>query len=129
MTEYCPFFVFLMFLILKKIIILVPVPLWRISLHSSDPVLLHLELERTVVAKRAESDLRTSEEKHRRGRRRRDLLPGTGHVLRLQVLVELSSKDGITDLSLAGWQAERKGGKNGGERTAVFVKQNLKLSG
>jgi hypothetical protein len=47
----------------------------------------------------------------------------------LQVFVELSSKDGITDLSLAGWQAERKGGKNGGERTAGFVKQNLKLFG
>ncbi len=32
-------------------------------------------------------------------------------------------------LSLAGWQAERKGGKNGGERTAGFVKQSLKLFG
>jgi hypothetical protein len=39
-TEYSPFFVFLKkILILKNKTILVPVPLWRTGLYSSDPVL------------------------------------------------------------------------------------------
>jgi hypothetical protein len=71
---------------------------------------------------------RSSEE----GDAEKNLLPGKGHAQDdggCRFLWNSAAKDGITDLSLAGWQAERKGGKNGGERTAGFVKQNLKLFG
>jgi hypothetical protein len=107
--------------------ILVPVPLWKIRLQAPDPVLLQSELERTVAVKRAESVLRTREEKAlkratpKRSPSRQRTRTGRR---RLQVLVDLSSKDGITDLSLslAGKQREREGRTGVSERQVLLNK-------